>query len=264
MTITIDGTNGITFPAGGVANPAGSYVGVPDTQTLSAKTVSFSAGTTTVPPIAFSTNNSLLSSVTQGAIELDNSNFYYTATASSRGVLPNFITFCTTANGTYAATTTQSMFVNSNGGTLNIGVVGTYLFRLNFADSLASGTNINSISFGFSGTATIASIFYRGESYTSGSATVTGFQFGVAGFGQGVSTTSAASQVIGSTNATPAQYQGDFAGAITFSSTGTLIPQVSSGTSNTSTLLANTSFMIWPIGSLGQSGTSVYVGNWTN
>jgi hypothetical protein len=262
MTITINGTSGVTFPAGGVANPAGSYVGTTDTQALSAKTVSFVAGTTTVPPIQFSTNNALLSSVTQGAIELDSSNFYYTATANSRGVLPNFVTFCTTANGTYAASSPQGMFGNSNGGTLTIGAVGTYLFRLNFADTCTSTPAASGIAFAFAGTATIASIFYRGESFSATNSTVTGFQTG-SGFGQGVSTTSAATQVILSTNNNPSQWQGDYAGAITFSSTGTLIPQVTFTSANASTLLLNTSFMIWPIGSLGQSGTSVYVGNWT-
>jgi hypothetical protein len=39
MTTTIDGTSGITFPAGGLGNPASAVVGLTDTQTLTNKTL---------------------------------------------------------------------------------------------------------------------------------------------------------------------------------------------------------------------------------
>jgi len=56
MTTIIDGTAGVTFPAGGVGNPASAVVGLTDTQTLTNKTL-------TSPTISGAVVSSMASSV---------------------------------------------------------------------------------------------------------------------------------------------------------------------------------------------------------
>lgn len=91
MTTVIDGTNGVTFPAGGTGNVAGAVVGTTDTQSVSNKTLAagtlVGAGTSTVVPLDF-TAGTLVTTPIGGAFEYDGIAPYFTPFNTQRGVMP--------------------------------------------------------------------------------------------------------------------------------------------------------------------------------
>lgn len=76
MSLILDGTTGITSPAGGVGNPAGATVGTTDSQTLTNKTLSAASNTFNMTPIT----NSLGADVT-----LNNTGTYFDGPSIAQG-----------------------------------------------------------------------------------------------------------------------------------------------------------------------------------
>jgi hypothetical protein len=76
MATIVDGTAGVTFPAGGVGNPAGAVVGTTDTQTLTNKTLAVTGNTFNFTPITASLS---------GDVALNNTANYFDGPTVAQG-----------------------------------------------------------------------------------------------------------------------------------------------------------------------------------
>jgi hypothetical protein len=89
MTTIVDGTTGVTFPAGGVGNPASAVVGTTDTQTLTNKSIVATQLTGTIASARLPTGSVL--QVVQGtySTQTSTSSTTYVTTGLAASITPS-------------------------------------------------------------------------------------------------------------------------------------------------------------------------------
>lgn len=266
MATTIDGTSGVTFPAGGLGNTAGAVVGTTDTQTLTNKTLTsptittptltgaiLAAGTTTVVPLDF-TAGTLATTPIAGGFEYDGLVPYFTPQSTQRGVMP--------AGQLYRLNSTVvGANVNTAQSVLGVGVTlsasTVYAFEAMYILIKTAGATSHSIGYGFGGTATVnnASWWAVASLNASSAAPINTNVF--AGFAQALTNTTFTTAFGVATAWTAIR----ISGTVSINAGGTFIPQytLSAAPGGAYTTQIGSYINIYPIGT---SGANTSVGTW--
>jgi hypothetical protein len=151
MTVIINGSTGITFPAGGIGNPAGAVVGTTDTQTATNKTLTsptINSATLTSPTISGAVMSAMASSVLTSG----------TAVASTSGTAIDF-----TSIPSWAKRVTVVLNAVSTNGT------GEVVFQTGSGSIQASG--YTGVSWGTAGVSTNANVNWANYATTNDAST---------------------------------------------------------------------------------------------
>ena len=249
MALIIDGSAGITFPAGGNGNPSGTVVGTTDSQTLTNKTV------TAVSPLALTSAS--LGTAAAGNIEYDGKVLYNTPQSTQRGVMPGMQYY-----------RLDSAFVGANVNTaqniLGVGVTlsssTVYAFEIDAVCVKTAGTTAHTISFGYGGTATINNIYSDAKVIFFGGSLNTymasgNYQATISNAATAVTTTGS------SVTNQNLVYSPSVKGTVSVNAGGTFIPQytTSAAPGGAYSTQAGSYMLIYPIGT---ANANVSVGTW--
>lgn len=210
------------------------------------------AGSTSIAPITLTAGTNLTTAAA-GAVEFDGTAFYATSAASSRQVVAAEQICVLTANYTLSnVNTAQKAFNCSTNGSVTLAASTSYYFE---AQYLITNTGTTSHTWGvlLGGAATFTSVAYEARAHTSTGNVLTATS--------DIYSTAATILVVtaASTSATENVTIG-LTGIMRVNAGGTVIPQVqlSAATGTAATMLANSYFKLYPIG----SNTVATVGNW--
>ena len=234
MAITLDGTTGLSGP------------------------VILPAGTTTIPPLDFTSGTSLTTALA-GAMEYDGNTLMFTPKGTERGLVPGMQFYC--LNTAYAganSTATQSIFGLTNGVTLSSSTM--YEFEMSVTLLKTAGTTSHTFRTLFGGTATLNHILY--DARVNCTPNVIG-TYGGSSNQQGV--TANVATVITTTGALTSAntyWSGLVKGVVSINSGGTFHPQYSLSVApgGAYTTQVGSYFAIWPIGA---AGSNVNIGTWS-
>jgi hypothetical protein len=234
VAITLDGTTGLSGP------------------------VILPAGTTTIPPLDFTSGTSLTTALA-GAMEYDGNTLMFTPKGTERGLVPGMQFYC--LNTAYAganSTATQSIFGLTNGVTLSSSTM--YEFEMSVTLLKTAGTTSHTFRTLFGGTATLNHILY--DARVNCTPNVIG-TYGGSSNQQGV--TANVATVITTTGALTSAntyWSGLVKGVVSINSGGTFHPQYSLSVApgGAYTTQVGSYFAIWPIGA---AGSNVNIGTWS-
>lgn len=230
-----------------LAIPGGSLVGTTATQALSNKTLTLTAGSSSVAPLT-ATAGTNLTTPAAGAYEYDGKVHYSTHAANERGVDTSVQFLRLTSNYTLTSqTAAQKLFNVPTNGEVTLASNTSYRFKCRFAVNSLSGTS-GTFGFALGGTATITQVWQaiavKATLTSTGSNTVC--------------TWNTAANTALTPNNTNGGGQAIIEGTIMVTTGGTVQPQISLSVAAAAVVQAGSTFEIWPQG----SDTVTNVGNW--
>ena len=218
-----------------------------------AAVLGLAAGTTAKAPMVLASGTNLTTAAA-GAVEHDGKVFYATSVASSRQAVVGQQLAVLAAN--YVLTdsgSAQKIFDASSNGTITLAASTSYFFEALYLLT-NTGTTSHTWATLFGGTATLTSIAYLAQAHTNTGNVLTAVS-------QIYATAATATVVTGASTSATENVVVKLSGVIRVNGAGTLIPQIqaSAQPNGTETILANSWFRCWPIG----TNTVAAVGNWS-